>query len=361
MLQRRALTLIQILVSLACLGWLWSKPEIHQQLVGALIEADPLWLVWGLLMAGLVIGLGIVRWQWFLRLQGLPISWRENARLSLIGAFFNLILLGTVGGDAVKILYLARRYPDKRSEAVVSILMDHLCGLPAVIVLYACFSLARWDWLAASGLSSQMALFAGIYLGGSLLGIGLLFLAAARGMTHWTPRRLPFREHAIRFSQALLLFGRHWRLTTAGILLSFAIHALYFGTFQAAAMAMHAGVHWIDLFTIMPVVDVIATLPISISGVGIRETLFESFLQRLCEVPSDIGVAISLLGFGFSVFWSLLGGALFPFDRPLRPGGGRETLREVIHEARQSDTEASEPSTPMEEVATPLNRSDAAP
>lgn len=334
--RRRALTVLQILVSVGCLVWLWSRPEIHGGLLTAIRKADPAWVLLGILLASLVIALGIVRWQLFLRLQGIRISWADNAKLSLIGTFFNLILIGTVGGDAVKILYLMRRFPNKRGPALVSILMDHLCGLPAILVMYAAFSLARWEWLAASGLSSRLALFAGIYLAVSVVGIGLLFVTAILGVTEGTPRRLPFRQHTIKFSHALILFLKHWPITLTGVALSFVIHGLYFGTFQAASQALDAGVSLKDMFTIMPVVDVITTLPVSISGIGVRETLFESFLNQLAHVPPEIAVLISLLGFGFSVFWSLLGGALFPFYRPASPDERHQSLRHVIHEARQS-------------------------
>ena len=191
--------------------------------------------------------------------------------------------------------------------------------------------MARWDWLAGSGLSSQLALFAGVYLAGAVVGIGLLLLIALFDLTSRTPEGLPFRRQAIKFSQALMLFLKHWRTTLAGVGLSFVIHGLYFGTFHAGALSMQAGVSLKDMFTIMPVVDVITTLPVSISGLGLRETLFESFLQRLCQVPSEIGVLVSLLGFGFSVFWSLLGGLVFPFYRPETAG----SLRRVVRQARE--------------------------
>ena len=94
--RRRALTIIQILVSLGCLGWLWSRPEIQADMVSAVGQADLGWVLVGIVLAGLMIGFGIARWQLFLRLQGIRIGWLENAKLSLIGTFFNLILIGTV-------------------------------------------------------------------------------------------------------------------------------------------------------------------------------------------------------------------------------------------------------------------------
>lgn len=327
---RPYLTWFQVAVSVGCLAWLAARPEIHQGLWEAILQADLSWLGIGLLVAGGVVALGIVRWQLFLRLQGLHLSWGETTKLSLIGGFFNLILIGAVGGDAIKILYLIRRFPQKKSQAVASILMDHLCGLPVVIFFYAYFCLTRWEWLATTGLSSQIALFAGIYLGASLIGVGLLFLVALLGLTKRTPPGLPWRDHAIRFCDTLTLFIKHWPASLLGIFLSFFIHLLYFATFGCGAQAVQAGVRWLDLFTIMPVVDVITTLPVSISGLGLRETLLESFLSQLCQVAPERGVMVSLLGFGMSAAWSVLGGLLFPFYRPK----GAATWRQVVRQAK---------------------------
>ncbi len=335
---RHVLTFVQVLVSLVCLAWLWAKPEIHEGLISAVQKAELKWVWLGLALAVGVVAFGIVRWQLFLRLQGISLTWSEVTKLSLIGGFFNLILIGTVGGDAVKLLYLIRKFPGKRSQAVASILMDHLCGLPAVVSLFGAFCIARWDWLAGSGLSSQLTLFAGVYLAGAVVGIGVLILVAFFDLTARTPEGLPFRAQAIKFSQALMLFIRNWRTTLAGVSLSFVIHGFYFGTFYAGALSMRAGVSLIDMFTIMPVVDVITTLPVSISGLGLRETLFESFLQRLCQVPSEVGVLVSLLGFGFSVFCSLLGGLVFPFYRPETAG----SLRRVVKQAKEIEVRDSD-------------------
>ena len=101
---RHVLTFVQVLVSLVCLAWLWAKPEIHEGLISAVQQAELKWVWLGLALAVGVVAFGIVRWQLFLRLQGISLTWSEVTKLSLIGGFFNLILIGTVGADAVKLL-----------------------------------------------------------------------------------------------------------------------------------------------------------------------------------------------------------------------------------------------------------------
>ena len=55
-------------------------------------------------------------------------------------------------------------------------------------------------------------------------------------------------------------------------------------------------------------------------------------------MPSEVGVLVSLLGFGFSVFWSLLGGLVFPFYRPETAG----SLRRVVKQAKEIEVRDSD-------------------
>ena len=48
------------------------------------------------------------RWRRLLRVQEINLGWWRTLRVYLIGAFFNLFLLGATGGDIVKIYYAMR-------------------------------------------------------------------------------------------------------------------------------------------------------------------------------------------------------------------------------------------------------------
>ena len=61
----------------------------------------------------------------------------------------------------------------------------------------------------------------------------------------------------------------------------------------------------------MPIVDVVASLPISISGLGVRERTFDFLLNQLTGTPTGMAVAASLIGFVFHSFWGLIGGIAF--------------------------------------------------
>src|SRR5204862_2101219 len=66
------------------------------------------------------------------------------------------------------------------------------------------------------------------------------------------------------------------------------------------------------LCLIVPTVICISALPISISGLGVRENLFVQLLaaQTIGAHPTD-SLALSLLAFAGSLFWSVIGGVVY--------------------------------------------------
>jgi glycosyltransferase 2 family protein len=73
----------------------------------------------------------------------------------------------------------------------------------------------------------------------------------------------------------------------------------------------------------MPVIDGLSAIPVSVSGLGVREKLFEVLLADLADVPKAVAVSASLTGFLLHVCWALVGGVLFLLHK------GDVTVREI--------------------------------
>jgi hypothetical protein len=69
-------------------------------------------------------------------------------------------------------------------------------------------------------------------------------------------------------------------------------------------------------------VDTVAGLPISVSGLGVREKTFETLVHGLTGLPGATAISASLVGWLMGVVWGVFGGVLF-----LR--GGAASLAEV--------------------------------
>jgi glycosyltransferase 2 family protein len=72
----------------------------------------------------------------------------------------------------------------------------------------------------------------------------------------------------------------------------------------------------IDILSVLPVILTIAALPISLSGIGVREQLFQKVLSALFGIPEGLAVMISVAGFLMVVFWGLVGGCVYLVYRP---------------------------------------------
>ena len=56
--------------------------------------------------------------------------------------------------------------------------------------------------------------------------------------------------------------------------------------------------------------------PISLSGIGVRESLLEVLLKDLWNLPAAIGVSISVIGYSYFVLFGVIGGIIYLLDIP---------------------------------------------
>ena len=80
--------------------------------------------------------LTFTRWYLLVRAQDLPFTLRNAIRLGLISSYFNSILPGSVGGDILKAVAIARDQK-RQTVAVATILIDRVIGLWALAWLVA--------------------------------------------------------------------------------------------------------------------------------------------------------------------------------------------------------------------------------
>src|SRR5437660_5329112 len=99
------------------------------------------------------------------------------------------------------------------------------------------------------------------------------------------------------------------------LLITTVAHLAYYTNFCCEGEALRiSGNHaesLADILSIMPLVDTIISVPISLGGLGVRETLFQELLGNLAHVPPALAAFTASLGFAIQAAWGLLGAALF--------------------------------------------------
>ena len=305
----------QVAATAGILSWIFSNRSWRGDMVRAIQQADPVWFVVGVCFAGVEIVACTARWRLFLAAQKLRLPMHRALRIYLIAIFFSLFLPGAVTADAVRGIYLVRERPDRKTATALSIVMDQVAGLFALIVTAAVFTAARSHLLLKTPLAvtGLCVLLVFLFFVGAALAAAFWFARSGRGVP--LPGRWPGVRWVEQVATAMASFVEDYRRTLLAMAVSFVALWSWFATYYAAGRALHANCSLADIFTVMPIVDVATAVPLTVGGLGVREAMFQSLLHSLSGMPGGTAVLISLLGFACMGVWSLVGGAVFALYR----------------------------------------------
>jgi uncharacterized protein (TIRG00374 family) len=337
--KRVALTAFQVVITIAIVWWVFHDPVKRAEIGQTIARAEGEWLAIGLFGYGIVELISAARWQLLLRVQDLRLSFSRVLSLTMIGVFFNFFIPGGTGGDAVKMFYLVKETPGRRGMAILSVVVDRLIGLFALIVFAGVLIGLKWQWLRTAPETKPWLYLALGVLAASLLFLAGTFLVTGLGLVHRLPAKFPGRDKLAELAMAYNVYGRAILPCGAAFVLSIFAHVGYYGVFYCAIRALASSGMEIPtlakFYAIMPIIGTITSLPISIGGVGWREKLFEDFLGGLLAATAGVAVAISSMGYLMTLAWGLVGGAVYMFYRPsehARMRTIRAEVRELEHE-----------------------------
>jgi len=280
-INKTAIFVLKLLVSAASLYLVFSKIDIG----GVIVMLREIGVFYFLAASAMYIFSQFVSaWRWKLILPD-RFGIGKLFSLYMIGAFFSAFLPGVVGGDVVKAYYL-NKDTKKVGLSIASVFMDRYLGYVSLMttgivafpfaVRY--FHGSVYKWLMPGIFAS--------FIGGSVLFFGLRI-----------GRR--FRTVADFYDYFAKLRKRK-DLITKALLLSFVVQFLNIGMVMLFATVIGQHIPLLVLFVFLPIIVSITTIPISISGVGVREGAFVVLLG-LIGVRPEIAASLSLSWF-FSTF-----------------------------------------------------------
>jgi hypothetical protein len=277
------------------------------------VEPGALVLALGLL--GLTILLGVLRWRMVLRVQGLDLPFSRTLEIALVAHFFNSFLLGSTGGDLLKAYYAARETRHLKAEAVTTVFVDRLVGLFCML-LFACgmmvpnLALLRSDTrlAAVTGFVVLMMAACGAVVALALWGGVSRVFPRARGLL----ARLPKAAMLERSLESCRRFGREGGLLFRAALLSMALNVVCVLHILVLERGLGMTVPPLALFALVPMIISVSALPITPSGLGVRENLFVLTLAApAIGADPARALALSLLAYATSLAWSFLGGLVY--------------------------------------------------
>lgn len=306
---RRALVL-KIVVSGLCIGYLgfrYGRDAAFRETLGRL---SPVAFAVALGVLGLGLVLSALRWKVLLAAAGVPLPLGRSIRLYFLGYFFNFFLPTTVGGDVARALGFGRGTP----LAVVggSILVERLLGFGCLLAIGLTASLAVASLAVAR---NALLLATAIYVAGVVV---LLLVPLPETRARGRLGRLlgGLRRTALE----VRAYGFHPRALAAGLGLSLGWQL----ALVAANGVLSRGLGGIaplgSLAALVPVVQAITMIPVSVGGLGVREMGYEFFF-RTAGYDAAGGVALGVGFLGVSIALALIGGVVY-LVAPIRRGDG---------------------------------------
>lgn len=293
------------------LAWSYGPRELWSTLQ----LADPGALFMSLIFMAMTLVLGLVRWRMVLRVQGLNLSLPRAGEISLVAHFFNSFLLGSTGGDLLKAYYAARETHHKKTEAVITVLADRLVGLFSMLVFACLMMLPNIGLLARHRL---LAALSWLVLGMMAACGGLVALSFWGGVSKTWPkarvwlRRLPKGDLLERALQACREFGRHRWFLARMFAVSMVLNVFCVLQIMVLAWGLGLQIPTAALFVIVPIVVCISAIPVTPSGLGLRENLYVLMLAvPEINVDPTRALSLSLLAYAGSLFWSVVGGVVY--------------------------------------------------
>ena len=274
---------IKIVVSLAIMALLAMRMDISAlgEHVGHI--QGSIWL----LAAGMIfVQILALSYRWFLLINAHEsrITYRNAVRVTLASMIANYLFITSIGGIIVRVA-MSVQSGISLVRSIAATALDRVMTLLALLILTALF-LPVLSAIASHDIVHQAVFILGLFASGVFL-FALLMFDTFR-------RRIIFshRKVAMCFQYLRTVMTDH---NMMGKILTSSLvgQVAYFAAVYVVTASMGVEFSWLYFISILPLITVIASLPVGYGGWGIREGAFVYGLG-LIDIPIEIAFAVSV-------------------------------------------------------------------
>jgi uncharacterized membrane protein YbhN (UPF0104 family) len=281
--KRAAGLILRVAVTVGAIALAFRKVPASDVLP-LLARLHPLPLVSAVLLLHAAQTLSALRTRYYLREQGIAMPVKPSLQLHYVGGLFNALLPGGTGGDAYKAWWLKKYHSGSLLSLVGLMVAGRLNGLWALGVIACALALMSPSVHALTPYAPAIAV--GIAVGGTLA----YHLMA--GLVLREPLSRQYRAGMYSFALQVMSALCAWQLATA--------------------LGLDHALEYVALFMLS---CVLAMLPISIGGIGVRELALLHGSQYLgLAVPDGVALALSFSLINLTI--PLIGAMVYGLWRP---------------------------------------------
>lgn len=298
-MRRRIVAAAKIVLTLAALVVVFTTVDVPNVIAtGKRVTA--LTLIAAMVFISLQNVLAVLRWYLISRTLNINLELSAAFRVFFIALFANQVLPSSIGGDVVRV-WLTRNKGNDLSASITSIILDRIMALLGLIALVLLTQPLYWIIDSRSGynwtLSAGLVFFVFLALALAVLGSRIPIFGVHKILRDIQRTVALVGQYVRSPRDALLPTGSSF----LGFVLMCAIVALFLGD-------VGGRVSFWQCLVLLPPVFLLASLPISIAGWGVREG---GMLVALgyAGVPAELALSSSIF-LGLVVLVGALPGAV---------------------------------------------------
>ncbi len=301
----------KIIFAVGLIFWLIQSGRLEFSSLNKLLT--PEFLIIGTILILFNFALTSKRWHLLLRSQQIQIPYRQVWDLTLIGTFFNFAMPGGVGGDLIKGYYITRKSHQYKIGAAITVLIDRLIGLFALILMASISILSQLNLMLANPTTKHIAV--------ALFSITILFIIgifcllhtnlSTNKIIHRAIEKLPKGQHLLQTIHCLAAYKNNKKIFWITLLLSFFAQICTIGFFIYAGHLLQASdVSYATYLFVVPIAFIVQAIPISPAGIGVGQAasffLFNLVAPNSGAIGPSAMTALQIGQFGMGIWGAFL-------------------------------------------------------
>ena len=326
--QKTLLTVVKVVLAVAILGYLVRRIQGADGFERLLHEPKH----WGFLVGAqmlILVAFSISYVRWYLLVRGLDLVFhlRDAFRLGTLGFMLNQVAPGSVGGDLLKAVFIAREQPERKTEAVATVLVDRVVGLYAMLLIASLGLFLASDAIDSPKLlrSLQLSVWPAAMVGTAGLAFVLSPLSTGKH-ARAVADNLPLVGHTVtRLIEAVDVYRSRRGYLFAALGLALITHCLLITAFWFISRGLPVdGPTFVQNATLVPISLVAGAVIPTPGGIGGLEGGMEYFYTAIGAGPGD-GIIVALAYRAMTYVFAAVG-AFYYFN-------ARKNVDDLLHEA----------------------------
>ncbi len=247
---------------------------------------------WQVLLYTCLVLLGMIisayKWKMLAEFKNINYPLRRFFSLYIAGTFINNFMPSFIGGDAYKAYQIGKKQ-EKYAEAVSTVMVDRFTGFLGAVFLALFFALLNIkEVLSNSTLIVTTSIMIAIVIFDWLI-------IAIRNLSFWKKFSHILPEKIKKLVKEIISYDHESKIMLKATFISFAFNIVGIALANYVLfLSLGVRLNFLDYVTVIFLISIVASVPISINNIGIKEWAYITFFG-IFGVPGALAITVAIL------------------------------------------------------------------